>query len=166
MEETRAESQRDFPGGPQTTLQGTGSPAFRRDGAGAQEYSAISEVDERYGADAQGQLQRQAVPERGWGAQVHRTRHPQDIRGRWVGAVWVDSFGGFKYRVDYREGIVELSDAFRAIPEVITQRAGRGGCWDVYAWRGAPDELVFAESKRRGSDKLRASQLRWLQMAL
>lgn len=36
----------------------------------------------------------------------------------------------------------------------------------MYAWRGAPDEVVFAESKRRGSDKLRASQLRWLQIAL
>ena len=81
-------------------------------------------------------------------------------------AVWVDAFGGFKYRVDYREGVVELPDACRAIPEVITQRSGGGGCWDVFAWRGAPDEVVFTESKCRGSDELRASQLRWLQTAL
>ena len=29
-----------------------------------------------------------------------------------------------------------------------------------------PDEVAFAESKRRGSDKLRLSQVRWLQAAL
>jgi hypothetical protein len=82
-------------------------------------------------------------------------------------AVWVDSFGGFKYRVNYPDGVVELPDAYRAIPEVITRRAGRGGWWDVFAWKGeGPDEVAFAESKRRGSDKLRPTQLRWLQTAL
>jgi hypothetical protein len=82
-------------------------------------------------------------------------------------AVWVDSFGGFKYRVDYPDGVVEVDEAYRAIPEVITRRAGTGGCWDVFAWKGdGPDGVAFAEAKRRGSDKLRASQLRWLQAAL
>jgi hypothetical protein len=82
-------------------------------------------------------------------------------------AVWVDAFGGFKCRVDYPDGVVELPDAYRAIPEALTRSAGRGGCWDVFAWKGqGPDEVAFAESKRRGSDKLRLSQLRWLQTAL
>jgi hypothetical protein len=64
-------------------------------------------------------------------------------------------------------GVVELPEACRAIPEVLTGRAGRGGCWDVFAWKGAgPDEVAFAESKRRGSDKLRSTQLQWLQTAL
>jgi hypothetical protein len=33
------------------------------------------------------------------------------------------------------------------------------GCWDVVAWRAK--EIVFAESKLRGHDKLHANQRRW-----
>lgn len=38
------------------------------------------------------------------------------------------------------------------------------GCWDVAAWKG--DRLVFAESKKRRKDRLRGTQLRWLEAAL
>ena len=44
-----------------------------------------------------------------------------------------------------------------------------GGCWDVVAWTrdaAGGHRLVFAESKRKGSDRIRPTQLRWHQAAL
>lgn len=38
------------------------------------------------------------------------------------------------------------------------------GCWDVVAWKG--ERLVFAESKKQKKDRLRGTQLRWLEAAL
>lgn len=38
------------------------------------------------------------------------------------------------------------------------------GCWDVVAWKD--DRLVFAESKKQKKDRLRGTQLRWLEVAL
>lgn len=38
------------------------------------------------------------------------------------------------------------------------------GCWDVIAWKG--DRLVFAESKKQKKDRMRDTQLRWLEAAL
>ncbi|HMQ77516.1 MAG TPA: hypothetical protein PKE21_15295 [Flavobacteriales bacterium] len=39
-----------------------------------------------------------------------------------------------------------------------------GGCWDVVAWKDG--RLVFAESKRKGKDRIRPTQLRWHAAAL
>ncbi|QQR86654.1 MAG: hypothetical protein IPJ76_00070 [Flavobacteriales bacterium] len=38
------------------------------------------------------------------------------------------------------------------------------GCWDVVAWKEG--RLVFAESKKQKKDRLRGTQLRWLEAAL
>ncbi len=38
------------------------------------------------------------------------------------------------------------------------------GCWDVVAWKN--DRLVFAESKKQKKDRMRGTQLRWLEAAL
>jgi hypothetical protein len=38
------------------------------------------------------------------------------------------------------------------------------GCWDVLAWKG--ESIVFAESKRKGKDKIRGTQCNWLNAAL
>lgn len=38
------------------------------------------------------------------------------------------------------------------------------GCWDVVGWH--QDQLVFAELKRRKQDRIRATQLGWLEAAL
>jgi hypothetical protein len=32
----------------------------------------------------------------------------------------------------------------------------RGGCWDIFAWRG--DETLFIESKQRSNDRIRPAQ--------
>ena len=41
---------------------------------------------------------------------------------------------------------------------------GRGGAWDILAWKG--DETLFIESKQKGADRLTANQLGWLEAAL
>lgn len=38
------------------------------------------------------------------------------------------------------------------------------GCWDVVAWKD--HRLVFAESKKQKKDRMRGTQLRWLEAAL
>ncbi len=38
------------------------------------------------------------------------------------------------------------------------------GCWDVVAW--TDDRLVFAESKKAKHDRLRGTQVRWLEAAM
>jgi len=43
-----------------------------------------------------------------------------------------------------------------------TDRWG-GGCWDIFAWRGA--EVVFVESKQHKQDRVRETQRIWLDSA-
>lgn len=38
------------------------------------------------------------------------------------------------------------------------------GCWDVVAWREG--RLIFAESKKQRKDRIRGTQVRWLEAAL
>ena len=38
------------------------------------------------------------------------------------------------------------------------------GCWDVLAWKN--DDLIFAESKHKGKDRIRQTQINWLSAAL
>lgn len=38
------------------------------------------------------------------------------------------------------------------------------GCWDVLAWKN--DEIIFVESKHKGKDKVRQTQINWLSAAL
>ncbi len=82
----------------------------------------------------------------------------------WQG-VWADS-----YRRKYRVGMLDVSPVQLAEPQSsflhnIRQKAGRnGGCWDVFAWRG--EEYRFAELKRAKKDRIRNSQLRFLEAAL
>lgn len=54
-----------------------------------------------------------------------------------------------------------VSDTIRSIVE---RNGTSSGCWDVVAWNGA--HVVFAESKRRGKDRMRETQRRWLESAL
>ena len=82
----------------------------------------------------------------------------------WHG-VWVDS-----YFRKYRTGIPELTEPTslprrqEALLEKIRQKAGcRGGCFDVFAWRGK--KYRFVELKRRGKDRIRPTQKRWLEAA-
>jgi hypothetical protein len=40
----------------------------------------------------------------------------------------------------------------------------RNGCWDVFCWKDGLQ--LFAETKRRSRDKIRASQRQWLEAAI
>jgi hypothetical protein len=83
----------------------------------------------------------------------------------WHG-VWVDSFGGIKYRVGMRDlkKPVSLKPAQEKLLKKIRDKAGcRGGCFDVFAWRGQKHR--FVELKRRGKDRIRKTQKRWLAAA-
>lgn len=83
----------------------------------------------------------------------------------WNG-VWVDSYRN-KYRTDLPEknAVVELP----AIQEELIQKIKsktkkRGGCWDVFVWKG--NKIKFVESKRTGKDALQYTQLLWLEKSL
>lgn len=86
-------------------------------------------------------------------------------QGGWSG-VWSDSYRN-KYRVDLPEKMdpVLLPPAQQKLIDSIKKRTGkRGGCWDVFAWRGS--SVRFIESKRSKKDELRANQFLWLEAAL
>ncbi len=83
----------------------------------------------------------------------------------WSGA-WVDN-----YRKKFRIGMpdtevpVALPPERQAILDAIKKINGTmSGCWDIFAWRGS--EILFAESKLSGKDRIRSTQIKWLQSAL
>jgi VRR-NUC domain-containing protein len=83
----------------------------------------------------------------------------------WRG-VWVDSYGGTKYRVGmpHLKKPVPLLPAQEKLLKKIRDKADcKGGCFDVFAWRGKKHR--FVELKRRGKDRVRKSQKRWLAAA-
>ena len=80
----------------------------------------------------------------------------------WDG-VWVDTYRHC-FRVSVANRIEIPKDKLRLLEEVYAAAGAKGGCFDVFVWRG--DEIMFAESKRAGRDRLRTSQLRWLDAAL
>jgi hypothetical protein len=83
-------------------------------------------------------------------------------RSGWEG-VWVN---GSTMRVDVfgRADPVRLPPGPRSVLDLITRENGAAaGCWDVFAWR--EDEVAFVECKSP-TDRLRPSQLTWLEAAL
>ena len=79
----------------------------------------------------------------------------------WRG-VWVDSYGR-KYRAGMPGSVppIALPEREETFLQNIRRKAGcKGGCFDVFAWRGR--KRRFVELKRRGKDRIRATQKRWL----
>jgi hypothetical protein len=57
-----------------------------------------------------------------------------------------------------------VADRIRPIQDAVPHFRG-GGAWDILGWRGG--EILFIESKQhRSSDRLRASQIAWMDAAL
>jgi hypothetical protein len=88
----------------------------------------------------------------------------------WKG-VWVSSYGGTKYLGEMpqdsslAQGRVPLPDERKCLLDKIWQRSGqRGGCFDVYAWRNG--QVLFCEAKRKGKDRIRLSQRKWIEAAI
>ncbi len=82
----------------------------------------------------------------------------------WEG-VWVDTYGK-RFRTSFwPRNEVKLSPKQLALFEGIYDKAGlRRGCWDVFCWK--ENEVIFAESKRQGRDRIRNSQRIWLEAAI
>ena len=82
----------------------------------------------------------------------------------WDG-VWIDTFRQ-KYRTGYwgAEPVELPGDPSHLLERIYARMGARSGAWDVFCWRG-PD-VLFAESKRRGKDYIRPSQLSFLDAAL
>lgn len=83
----------------------------------------------------------------------------------WSG-VWVDNYRKkFRTAMPSTEASVSLPPGQQAILDRIKKTNGSmSGCWDVFAWRG--NEILFAESKLSGKDRIRPTQIRWLRSAL
>ncbi|MCB9169971.1 MAG: hypothetical protein H6594_06415 [Flavobacteriales bacterium] len=93
----------------------------------------------------------------------------------WQGR-WVETYGHMHAPALWREWKPGGPGAQAHIPieeawvkdklQAIAQANGGtySGCWDVLAWKG--DRLVFAESKKQRKDRIRDTQVRWLDAAL
>jgi len=82
-------------------------------------------------------------------------------------ARWVRNWTGgrqFCVDVDLQRALpAGPAEAFAAVHERAPQLRG-AGTWDVFAWSG--EDYLFVESKQRGSDRLNANQVAWLEAAL
>lgn len=81
----------------------------------------------------------------------------------WDG-VWIDT-----YRRRFRQSLPPRSCVLPARAQDFLDKANAGrkwppGSWDVFAWKNA--EFLFVESKRKGKDAIRQSQIVWLGSAL
>jgi hypothetical protein len=80
----------------------------------------------------------------------------------WSG-VWVDTYRRC-FRADVTECVELSADKLRLLEQIYAAGGARSGCFDVFVWK--EEEIMFAESKRSGRDKIRASQMRWLEGAV
>jgi len=83
----------------------------------------------------------------------------------WEG-VWIDTYSR-KYRTGYW-GEVPLSKLppkpAQLLDQIYTRAGSHSGAWDVFCWSGS--NVLFAESKRAGRDKIRETQRHWLAAAV
>ena len=80
-------------------------------------------------------------------------------------AVWIDAYRNKRWReMPHREKEARFPDEQLRLYKAIRERVGRGGCWDIWAWRG--HRHLFIEAKRLGSDRIRQSQVHWLEAAV
>ena len=82
----------------------------------------------------------------------------------WNG-VWVDTYRN-KYRTAYwPKNQVELPPEQQQLLQRIYKKAGSSkGCWDVFCWK--EEVRLLTESKRKGYDRIRDTQRRWLEAAM
>ena len=83
----------------------------------------------------------------------------------WNG-VWVDTYGR-KYRIEYwndKNGIGLPLDKQSILNTIYENLGSKKGCWDVFCWKEY--EIFFAESKRFSKDRIRETQVKFLEAAL
>jgi hypothetical protein len=81
----------------------------------------------------------------------------------WEG-VWVKYWGRANW-IDINTPL-ELPKRQADLFEQIETMTGntKGGCWDIFAWRG--DDVLFVESKQSRSDRITIPQAVWLEKSL
>jgi hypothetical protein len=79
--------------------------------------------------------------------------------------VWVDSYRRrFWARMPHTSKPAVLPKERHALIDRIKNKAGcRGGCLDVFVWRG--NQVRFIELKRKGKDSIRETQKKWIEAA-
>jgi len=80
----------------------------------------------------------------------------------WQG-VWVDTFRR-KYRTQFTDSVELPAKMLTVLNGIFLKVGSSNGCWDVFCWKG--EDIVFAESKRFSKDRIRSTQLIWLEAAL
>ena len=80
----------------------------------------------------------------------------------WKG-VWEDSYRRKSWIRTNKPGQIPAEVAGE-MAKIEAAAGCRGGCFDVVLWRGT--ERLFVESKRSGRDRIRKSQLLWLDGAI
>jgi len=86
------------------------------------------------------------------------------IRANGWGGVWIDNWGR-KFRRSLPPHSCDLPPQARDFLDKANQgRKWRRGCFDVLAWNEG--RYLFIEAKRKGKDRIRKSQLAWLESAL
>lgn len=80
----------------------------------------------------------------------------------WTG-VWVDSYRRC-YRSSSQNKVDLPEDKLTMLKRIRAKTGKQGGCFDVFVW--LDEQMLFAESKREGHDRLRASQFKWIEAAL
>lgn len=69
---------------------------------------------------------------------------------------------GYKYQINKLIAEVWVIDALSEIARL--NNNSYSGCWDVVAWRDG--KLLFVESKRRKRDKIKDTQISWMNAAM
>jgi hypothetical protein len=80
----------------------------------------------------------------------------------WSG-VWVDSYSRC-FRTNPSVKVEIPRDRLRMFERIQEAAGAKSGCFDVFVWK--EEMMIFAEAKRSGRDKFRATQIRWLDAAL
>jgi hypothetical protein len=78
--------------------------------------------------------------------------------------VWVDTFGKRFRRTMTKDSCVLPAWVKTLYDGIAAGNGQRTGCWDVVGWKN--NNIIFVETKRKGKDRIRASQLKWLESAL
>ncbi len=80
----------------------------------------------------------------------------------WQGA-WIDTYRNRK-RIAIDKFVKLPPDRSELLKQIYQSAGSKAGCFDVYCWRDK--QILFAEAKRKGQDRIQDTQRRWLAGAL
>ncbi|MEZ5026892.1 MAG: hypothetical protein R2739_09980 [Chitinophagales bacterium] len=91
----------------------------------------------------------------------------KELKEKYINAVWVDNF-----RKKFRNELPEINNGIELpqiikekFDEIVSRNKTRNGCWDILAWDNK-NQLHFYELKESKKDKIRDTQIKWLQSCI